>query len=99
MAARRFWNATLRSRTYSINIQLLADSSRKCSNSFSEHECGGRKRAIPGCTSARFTLTRKEVTLRKQESFEDVVQIPSPCHPERSEGSRLHAMGHTYFIA
>ncbi len=71
MAARRFWNATRRSRMSSINIQLLADSSRKCSNSFSEHECGGRKRAIPDCTSARFTLTRKKVTRRKDESFED----------------------------
>src|SRR6478672_5917381 len=100
MAARRFWNATRRSRMSSINIQLLADSSRKCSNSFSEHECGGRKRAIPDCTSARFTLTRKDVTRREDESFEDVVQIPSRCHPERSEGPRLHATGgHTYVIA
>src|SRR5207302_10258890 len=71
MAARRFWNATRRSRMSSINIQLLAASSRKGSNSFSEHECGGRKRAIPARTSARVTLTRKEVTRRQDESFED----------------------------
>src|SRR5438046_3093848 len=74
MAARRFWNATRRSRMFSINIQLLAASSRNCSNSFSEHECGGRKRAIPDCTSARFTLTRKEVTRRKDESFVDAAR-------------------------
>src|SRR5436305_1024803 len=71
MGARRFWNATRRSRMFSINIQLLADSSRKFSNSFLARECGGRKRAIPDCTSARFTLTRKEVTRRTDELFED----------------------------
>src|SRR6476620_6013807 len=71
MAARRYWNATRRSRTCWINIQFLSDSSRKCSNSFSAHECGGRKRAIPDCTSARFTLTREKITRRKDESFED----------------------------
>src|SRR5437762_8172704 len=71
MAARRFWNATRHSRTCSINIPLLADWSRKCSSSFLARECGGRKRVIPDCTSARFTLTRKEVTRRKDELFED----------------------------
>src|SRR6266513_1198946 len=70
MAARRFWNATRRSRTCSTNIPLLADLSRKCSSSFSAHECGGRKRVIPDSTSARFILTRKAslgITLSKQE--------------------------------
>src|SRR2546423_5759295 len=71
MVAHRFWNATRRSRMCSINIPLLADSSRKCSSSFLAHECGGRKRAIPDSTSARFTLTRKNVTRRKRERFED----------------------------
>ena len=98
MAARRFWNATRRSRTCSINIRLLADSSRKCSNSFSAHECGGRKRAIPDCTSARFTLTRKSHPSQGRV-VRGCAQIPSRCHPERSEGSRLHATGYTYFIA
>src|SRR5437899_7029791 len=91
MAARRFWNVTRRSRTCSINTQLLADSSRKCSNGFSEHECGGRKRAIPDCTNARFTLTRKKSHLSQGRVVRGCVQIPSRCHPERSEGSRLYA--------
>src|SRR5213078_3834852 len=91
MAAHRFWNATRHSRTCSINIPLLADWSRKCSSSFLARECGGRKRVIPDCTSARFTLTRKEVTRRKDELFEGAPRSRRVVHPERSEGSRLYA--------
>src|SRR5947207_8680622 len=87
MAAHRFWNVTRHSRTCSINIPLLADWSRKCSSSFLARECGGRKRVIPDCTSARFTLTRKEVTRRKDELFEDAPRSRRVVHPERSEGS------------
>src|SRR5438132_1956135 len=94
MAARRFWNATRHSRTCSINIPLLADWSRKCSSSFLARECGGRKRVIPDCTSARFTLTRKEVTRRKDELFEDAPRsrrvvilngVKDPAYTPRSQ--------------
>src|SRR5205814_8422485 len=91
MAARRFWNATRHSRTCSINIPLLADWSRKCSSSLLARECGGRKRVIPDCTSARFTLTRKEVTRRKDDLFEDAPRSRRVVHAERSQGCRLYA--------
>ena len=56
MAVRRFWNVIRRCRMCLINIQLLADSSRKCLSSFSEHACVARKRAIRDYTSAHFIL-------------------------------------------
>ena len=78
-AARRYWNATRRSRTCSINIQLLAGSSRKCSSSFSAHECAGEKHATPGSTSARSTLTLRRPRPLGDLPFTEIRLMERPC--------------------